>query len=84
MIAIVLSQFNQEVTNGLLNGCLASLETGGFNDERVDVHKVPGAFELPAKVKFLAAYAEIGDAYVEKLEMIIESNKLREFDRFEY
>tara|TARA_B100000035_G_scaffold101509_1_gene86086 strand:- start:2951 stop:3784 length:834 start_codon:yes stop_codon:yes gene_type:complete len=39
---------------------------------------------ISAKVKFLAAYAEIGDAYVEKLEMIIESNKLREFDRFEY
>ena len=39
---------------------------------------------VSAKVKFLAAYAEIGDAYVEKLEMIIESNKLREFDRFEY
>lgn len=55
MIAIVLSEFNQEVTNGLLNGCLASLKTGGFNDENVDVHKVPGAFELPAKVKFLAS-----------------------------
>ena len=39
---------------------------------------------ISAKVKFLAAYAEIGDAYVEKLELIIESNKLREFDRFEY
>ncbi len=54
MIAIVLSRFNQEVTNGLLNGCLASLKTGGFNDEHIDVHKVPGAFELPSKAKFLA------------------------------
>jgi hypothetical protein len=35
-------------------------------------------------VKFLAAYAEIGDEYVDKLELIIESNKLRDFDRFEY
>jgi len=39
---------------------------------------------ISAKVKFLAAYAEIGDKYVDKLELIIESNKLRDFDRFEY
>lgn len=39
---------------------------------------------ISAKVKFLAAYAEIGDKYVDKLELIIESNKLRDFDRFDY
>ena len=39
---------------------------------------------ISAKVKFLAAYAEIGQKYVDKLELIIESNKLREFDRFPY
>ena len=39
---------------------------------------------ISAKVKFLAAYAEIGDKYVDKLELIIESNKLRDFDRFKY
>ena len=37
---------------------------------------------ISAKVKFLAAYAEIGQEYVDKLELIIESNKLRDFDRF--
>ena len=39
---------------------------------------------ISAKVKFLAAYAEIGQEYVDKLELIIESNNLREFDRFAY
>ena len=39
---------------------------------------------ISAKVKFLAAYAEIGQEYVDKLELIIESNKLRKFDRFAY
>tara|TARA_Y100000996_G_C22552513_1_gene654274 strand:- start:2529 stop:3362 length:834 start_codon:yes stop_codon:yes gene_type:complete len=39
---------------------------------------------ISAKVKFLAAYAEIGDEYVDKLELIIESNKLRDFDRFKF
>jgi len=39
---------------------------------------------VSAKVKFLAAYAEIGQEYVDKLELIIESNNLREFDRFSY
>ena len=37
---------------------------------------------ISAKVKFLAAYAEIGDKYVDQLELIIASNKLQDFDRF--
>ena len=37
---------------------------------------------ISMKVKYLAAYAEIGDKYVDKLELIIASNNLQEFDRF--
>jgi uncharacterized FlgJ-related protein len=36
------------------------------------------------KVKYLAAYAEIGDKYVDKLELIIASNNLQKFDRFKF
>ncbi len=39
---------------------------------------------ISMKVKYLAAYAEIGDKYVDKLEMIIASNNLQEFDRFKF
>ena len=37
---------------------------------------------ISMKVKYLAAYAEIGDKYVDQLELIIASNKLQAFDRF--
>ena len=39
---------------------------------------------ISMKVKYLAAYAEIGDKYVDKLELMIASNNLQEFDRFKF
>ena len=39
---------------------------------------------ISMKVKYIAAYAEIGDKYVDKLELIIASNNLQEFDRFKF
>ena len=39
---------------------------------------------ISMKVKYLGAYAEIGDKYVDKLELIIASNNLQEFDRFKF
>ena len=53
MIAIVCSEFNSKVTDGLLKGCLVALNKDGVSSEKVDIHKVPGAFELPGKVKLL-------------------------------
>ena len=53
MIAIVCSEFNSKVTNGLLKGCLVALNEDGVSSEKIDIHKVPGAFELPGKVKLL-------------------------------
>ena len=57
MIAIVCSEFNSKVTDGLLKGCLVALNKDGVSSEKIDIHKVPGAFELPGKVKLLT----IGD-----------------------
>ena len=54
MIAIVCSEFNSEVTDGLLEGCLVALNKDGVSSEKIDIHKVPGAFELPGKVKLLS------------------------------
>ena len=53
MIAIVCSEFNSKVTNGLLKGCLVALNEDGVGSEKIDIHKVPGVFELPGKVKLL-------------------------------
>ena len=53
MIAILLSEFNKKITDGLLEGCLVSLKENGYSDEQIDIHYVPGAFELPARIKLL-------------------------------
>jgi len=53
MIGIVVSIFNKPITDGLLEGCLKSLKENGFEEKNINIFHVPGAFELPAKVKKL-------------------------------
>ena len=53
MIGIVVSIFNKPITDGLLEGCLKSLKENGFEEDNINIFHVPGAFELPAKVKKL-------------------------------
>ena len=53
MIAIVVSSFNKRVTDGLLEGCLLALKENNHSRDRIEIHEVPGAFELPAKVQYL-------------------------------
>lgn len=58
MIAIVVSKFNGEITNGLLDGCLKAFKKFHFSSENVTVEYVPGAFELPASVLNLCRDSE--------------------------
>ncbi|HVY53017.1 MAG TPA: 6,7-dimethyl-8-ribityllumazine synthase [Gammaproteobacteria bacterium] len=53
-LAIVVSTFNQEVTEGLLEGALSALMEAGISKNHVEVHKVPGAVEIPLTAKLLA------------------------------
>ena len=53
-IAIVAARFNQEIVDELLAGCVRRLEDQGISNDRVDVQRVPGAFELPLAAKLLA------------------------------
>mgnify|MGYP001248794689 FL=1 len=53
MIGIVVSVFNKPITDGLLEGCIKSLKENGFEEGNINIFHVPGAFELPAKVKKL-------------------------------
>ena len=46
MIAVIISEFNKEIVDGLLNGCKKSLK-----DHKLNIIKVPGAFELPASAQ---------------------------------
>lgn len=53
-IAIVVSRFNADVTNGLLSGARASLAEHGIDLPESDVYSAPGAFEIPLIAQTLA------------------------------
>ena len=50
-IAIVVSQFNKEISNNLINGALNCYKKNGGDPELVSIFKVPGAFEIPGTVR---------------------------------
>lgn len=52
---IVVSRFNNFITDRLLAAAVDAFERAGAADEDVDVVPVPGAFELPLAAKKLAA-----------------------------
>jgi 6,7-dimethyl-8-ribityllumazine synthase len=52
---VVVSRFNNFITDRLLAAALDALERGGAESKDVDVVRVPGAFELPLAAKKLAA-----------------------------
>ena len=53
-IGIVAARFNQEIVDELLAGCLRRLKEIGLDGARVEVHRVPGAFELPVAAQAMA------------------------------
>lgn len=52
--AIVVARWNGEITESLLNGALRAFARQGVSEDRVQVVRVPGAFELPLAAKKLA------------------------------
>jgi len=53
-IAIVVSLFNEAITQALLKGALERLRETGFKDDDIFVVKVPGAIEIPLVAQTLA------------------------------
>ena len=53
-VAIVLSRFNGDITNRLLESAFAELDRSGVARDHVTVMPVPGAFELPVGAMALA------------------------------
>ncbi len=53
--AVVVSRFNQEITQRLLDGALDALLRHGAAFDDVDVVWVPGAWELPGAARWLLA-----------------------------
>src|SRR4051812_1734898 len=53
-VAIAAARFNAELVEELLGGCMRRLGELGVSADRVEVHRVPGAFELPLAARWLA------------------------------
>jgi len=53
--AIVVSRFNDFITDKLMGGAMDALLRSGTLDKDIDIVKVPGAFEIPLVAKKLAA-----------------------------
>src|SRR5687768_3906024 len=53
-VAVVAARFTAHIVDELLAGCLRRLAQMNLPADAVDVHRVPGAFELPTAAKLLA------------------------------
>ena len=60
--AIVVSDWNQEITYALRDECIATLEAHGAKKENIIVHNVPGAFELPLGARIVMGQHSIDAA----------------------
>lgn len=50
---IVVSEWNESITKGLLNGALSALKENGAKEDNIVVQFVPGSFELPLGAQHL-------------------------------
>lgn len=62
-IGVIVSAFNDHITDQLLEGCLTTLKDKGVNDDNIDVIAVPGAFELPLAAQWVIETTDV-DAVV--------------------
>jgi 6,7-dimethyl-8-ribityllumazine synthase len=52
--ALIVSRFNDFITDKLLSGALDALRRNGAADQDIEVVRVPGAFEIPLLAKKMA------------------------------
>ena len=52
-IGIVVSEWNSEITNALLDGAVATLEELGIKKSSLIIEHVPGSFELPLGAEYI-------------------------------
>ena len=48
-IALVQARFNEEITDALAGGAVKALKNSGLEEKDIEIHKVPGSFEIPIK-----------------------------------
>jgi 6,7-dimethyl-8-ribityllumazine synthase len=52
-IGIVVAKWNNKITNRLLDGAIIALIDSGVEKENIQIHYVPGTFELPLGAQYL-------------------------------
>lgn len=58
-IAVIVSRFNQQITNKLLEGALETLAHHGIQEQDILCYEVPGAFEIPLMAQILLNKPEV-------------------------
>jgi 6,7-dimethyl-8-ribityllumazine synthase len=58
-VAVVVSRFNNFISERLLEGALDALGRHGVGDSDIGVYRVPGSFELPGMVRKLATSGNV-------------------------
>jgi 6,7-dimethyl-8-ribityllumazine synthase len=58
-IGIVVSEWNKEVTNALLEGAFDMLKQCGIKKSNIVVKWIPGSYELPLAAQFLIRYGKV-------------------------
>lgn len=58
-IGIVVSEWNKEVTEKLLQGALDTFKEHGLKEDQIQIETVPGSYELPLGAQMMIEYAEV-------------------------
>jgi 6,7-dimethyl-8-ribityllumazine synthase len=58
-IGIVVSEWNEEVTDALAQGALKTLQENGIKSENIKVKYVPGTFELALGAQYMLEYTDV-------------------------
>lgn len=58
-IAIITSEWNNEITSALLNGCMSILKKVILKKKNIIQLSVPGSFELPSAAKMLVEHKKV-------------------------
>lgn len=58
-VAVIVSRFNEDVTEKLKLSALSKLESKGFSANDIQLYEVPGAVEIPIIAKLLAKKGQV-------------------------
>lgn len=60
--AIIVSEWNDDITFSLRDACVSTLKDNGATDENIQIHYVPGAFELPMGARLAMSHEKVDAA----------------------